>query len=89
MTVAADSITAPLADCIANRGRDRRTVWATGHARRNRGRRAGRAFRFELPTTYPDIKTIAELGMLLLVFHAGLEMDFPSLRRAFRGKGLW
>ena len=37
----------------------------------------------------PDIKTIAELGVLLLVFHAGLEMDLPSLRRAFRGKGLW
>lgn len=37
----------------------------------------------------PAIKTIAELGVLLLVFHAGLEMDLPSLRRAFRGKGLW
>ena len=37
----------------------------------------------------PEIKTIAELGVLLLVFHAGLEMDLPSLRRAFRGKGLW
>ena len=30
----------------------------------------------------PDIKTIAELGVLPLVFHAGLEMDLPSLRRA-------
>ena len=37
----------------------------------------------------PAIKTIAELGVLLLVFHAGLEMDLPSLRRAFHGKGLW
>ena len=37
----------------------------------------------------PDIKTIAELGVLLLVFHAGLEMDLPSLRKAFRGKGMW
>ena len=37
----------------------------------------------------PDIKTIAELGVLLLVFHAGLEMDLPSLREAFRGKGMW
>lgn len=32
----------------------------------------------------PAIKTIAELGVLLLVFHAGLEMDLPSLGRAFR-----
>lgn len=37
----------------------------------------------------PGINTIAELGVLLLVFHAGLEMDLPSLRKAFRGKGMW
>ncbi|MDP9133054.1 MAG: cation:proton antiporter, partial [Nitrospirota bacterium] len=37
----------------------------------------------------PGINTIAELGVLLLVFHAGLEMDLPSLRNAFRGKGMW
>ena len=37
----------------------------------------------------PGINTIAELGVLLLVFHAGLEMDLPSLRKAFKGKGMW
>jgi len=37
----------------------------------------------------PAIKTIAELGVLLLVFHAGLEMDLPSLRNAFQGRGMW
>jgi Kef-type K+ transport system membrane component KefB len=37
----------------------------------------------------PDIKTIAEIGVLLLVFHAGLEMDLGALRKAFQGKGIW
>lgn len=37
----------------------------------------------------PDIKTIAELGVLLLVFHAGLEMDLGALTKAFHGKGIW
>ena len=37
----------------------------------------------------PDIKTIAELGVLLLVFHAGLEMDLGALRKAFHGRGIW
>ena len=37
----------------------------------------------------PDIKTIAELGVLLLVFHAGLEMDLHGLKKAFEGRGAW
>jgi Kef-type K+ transport system membrane component KefB len=37
----------------------------------------------------PEINTIAELGVLLLVFHAGLEMDPHKLAKAFQGKGAW
>ncbi|HJU05965.1 MAG TPA: cation:proton antiporter [Nitrospiraceae bacterium] len=37
----------------------------------------------------PEIRTIAELGVLLLVFHAGLEMDPHKLAKAFQGKGVW
>ena len=37
----------------------------------------------------PSIKTLADLGVLLLVFHAGLEMDFRTVRQAVSGRGAW
>jgi Kef-type K+ transport system membrane component KefB len=37
----------------------------------------------------PQLKAIAELSVLLLVFLAGMEMDLHDLRAAMHGKGLW
>jgi len=37
----------------------------------------------------PDIKAIAQLGVLLLVFIAGMEMDLDALWDSFRGRGAW
>ncbi|WP_447986152.1 cation:proton antiporter domain-containing protein [Nitrospira sp. Nam74] len=37
----------------------------------------------------PQLKAIAELGVLLLVFLAGMEMDLHDLRTAMKGKGIW
>lgn len=36
-----------------------------------------------------EIKAIAELGVLLLVFLAGMEMDMDALWASFRGRGGW
>lgn len=36
-----------------------------------------------------DIKAIADIGVLLLVFMAGMEMDLPALWNSFRGRRLW
>jgi len=36
-----------------------------------------------------EIKAIADLGVLLLVFIAGMEMDTTALWRALRGRGAW
>ena len=36
-----------------------------------------------------DIKAIAQLGVLLLVFIAGMEMDLDALWDSFRGRGTW
>ena len=37
----------------------------------------------------PEIQAIAQLGVLLLVFLAGMEMDLGALWRSFRGRGVW
>ncbi len=37
----------------------------------------------------PDIKAIAQLGVLLLVFIAGMEMDLGALWKSVRGRGAW
>jgi Kef-type K+ transport system membrane component KefB len=37
----------------------------------------------------PDIRAIADLGVLLLVFLVGMEMELDALWRAFRGRGAW
>ena len=37
----------------------------------------------------PEIKALADLGVLLLVFLTGMEMDLEGLWRAFRGRGAW
>ncbi len=37
----------------------------------------------------PEIKAIADLSVLLLVFMVGMEMDLGELWRAFRGRGAW
>ena len=37
----------------------------------------------------PEIQAIAQLGVLLLVFLAGMEMDLDVLWRSFRGRGVW
>jgi Kef-type K+ transport system membrane component KefB len=37
----------------------------------------------------PEIRAIADLGVLLLVFLTGMEMDSAALWRAFRGRGAW
>jgi Kef-type K+ transport system membrane component KefB len=37
----------------------------------------------------PEIKAIADIGVLLLVFMAGMEMDLPALWNSFRGRNLW
>lgn len=44
---------------------------------------------FHLVTFTPEIKAIADLGVLLLVFLAGMEMDVDALWRSFRGRGAW
>ena len=36
-----------------------------------------------------EIQAIAELGILLLVFLAGMEMDMDALWKSFRGRGIW
>jgi Kef-type K+ transport system membrane component KefB len=36
-----------------------------------------------------DIKVLAQLGVLLLVFIAGMEMDLDALWKSFRGRGAW
>jgi Kef-type K+ transport system membrane component KefB len=37
----------------------------------------------------PEIKAIADLGVLLLVLLAGMEMDMDALWASFRGRGAW
>jgi Kef-type K+ transport system membrane component KefB len=37
----------------------------------------------------PEIRAIADLGVLLLVFLTGMEMELGALWRAFRGRGSW
>jgi Kef-type K+ transport system membrane component KefB len=37
----------------------------------------------------PEIKAIADIGVLLLVFMAGMEMDLTALWNSFRGRSLW
>ena len=37
----------------------------------------------------PEIRAIADLGVLLLVFLAGMEMDMDALWASFRGRGAW
>lgn len=37
----------------------------------------------------PEIKAIADIGVLLLVFLAGMEMDLSALWSSFRGRGAW
>jgi Kef-type K+ transport system membrane component KefB len=37
----------------------------------------------------PEIKAIADLGVLLLVFLVGMEMDLETLWKSFRGRGVW
>lgn len=44
---------------------------------------------FHLISFTPEVKTLADVGVLLLVFLAGMEMDLESLREAFRGRGAW
>ncbi len=36
-----------------------------------------------------EIKALADIGVLLLVFHAGMEMDIKEVGRAVRGRGAW
>lgn len=36
-----------------------------------------------------EIRAIADIGVLLLVFMAGMEMDLPALWNSFRGRSLW
>ncbi|HEV2132802.1 MAG TPA: cation:proton antiporter [Terracidiphilus sp.] len=36
-----------------------------------------------------EIKAIADIGVLLLVFMAGMEMNLPALWNSFRGRSLW
>ena len=35
----------------------------------------------------PEIRALADLGVLLLVFLAGMEMDLDVLWKSFRGRG--
>ncbi|ACO34109.1 MULTISPECIES: cation:proton antiporter [Acidobacterium] len=37
----------------------------------------------------PEIKAIADIGVLLLVFLAGMEMNLSALVDSFRGRGAW
>lgn len=37
----------------------------------------------------PEIRAIADLGVLLLVFLVGMEMELDALWKAFRGRGAW
>ena len=37
----------------------------------------------------PEIKAIADVGVLLLVFLAGMEIELDTLWKAFRGRGAW
>jgi Na+:H+ antiporter len=37
----------------------------------------------------PEIRAIADLGVLLLVFLTGMEMELGALWRSFRGRGSW
>ncbi len=36
-----------------------------------------------------EIKAIADIGVLLLVFLVGMDMDLDALWKAFRGRGVW
>ncbi len=44
---------------------------------------------FRLIQLTPEIKAIADLGVLLLVFLVGMDMDVDALWQAFRGRGAW
>lgn len=44
---------------------------------------------FSLIRYTADIKAIADIGVLLLVFMAGMEMDLPALWDSFQGRRLW
>ena len=44
---------------------------------------------FALITMTPQLKAIAELGVLLLVFLAGMEIDLHDLRTAMQGRRIW
>jgi Kef-type K+ transport system membrane component KefB len=44
---------------------------------------------FSLIRYTADIKAIADIGVLLLVFMAGMDMDLPALWDSFRGRSLW
>ncbi len=37
----------------------------------------------------PEIRAIADLGVLLLVFLVGMDMDLAKLWKSFRGRGAW
>jgi Na+:H+ antiporter len=37
----------------------------------------------------PEIRAIADLGVLLLVFLAGMDMEVATLWKSFRGRGAW
>ncbi len=42
---------------------------------------------FGVVTFTDEIRALADLGVLLLVFLAGMEMDLPTLWKSFRGRG--
>ncbi len=44
---------------------------------------------FHLIQFTPEIKALADLGVLLLVFLVGMEMELDALWKAFRGRGAW
>jgi Kef-type K+ transport system membrane component KefB len=44
---------------------------------------------FNLIQYTPEIRAIADVGVLLLVFLTGMEMEPTALWRAFRGRGVW
>lgn len=44
---------------------------------------------FNLIQFTPEIKALADLGVLLLVFLVGMEMELDALWKAFRGRGAW
>lgn len=44
---------------------------------------------FNLIQFTPEIKALSDLGVLLLVFLVGMEMELDALWKAFRGRGAW